>query len=130
MFDAPYEAIFLLPEPLCKSCGTKIPPSESGADSSPCPKCGEIFHWSLREKVATAAILAYVASEVVGQEAKRVFDEFKARRWCKKHGFQRVLPLEHPPGTTREYCIHCIAHAMAQPARCPGKDYPTKVEGE
>ncbi|MCK9567547.1 hypothetical protein M0R72_01195 [Candidatus Pacearchaeota archaeon] len=126
MFDAPYEAIFLLPEPLCKSCGAKIPPSDSGADSSACPQCGEIFHWSLREKVATAAIMAYVSAEVVKEEAARILREFKARRWCKRHGFQRVLPLEHPPGRTLEYCVHCIAVAMAHP---PTKSSPDDCPG-
>jgi predicted RNA-binding Zn-ribbon protein involved in translation (DUF1610 family) len=119
-FDAPYEALFLLPEALCKSCGTKIPPSDDpkdGADGDACPKCGEIFYWSLREKIATAAIMAYVSAEVVKEESKRILDELKSRRWCRRHGFQHVLPLEHPPGKTREYCIHCLAYAMAQPIK-------------
>jgi hypothetical protein len=116
-FAAPYEAIFLLPEAVCKSCGTKIPPSDSGADSSPCHKCGEIFHWSLLEKIATAAIMAHVAKDIVKEEAKHILHELKTRRWCKRHGFQHVLPLEHPPGMTREYCIHCLAYAMAKPIK-------------
>jgi RNA polymerase subunit RPABC4/transcription elongation factor Spt4 len=109
MFSAPYEAIFLLPEALCKSCKTKIPQDEKN-----CPKCGSVFEWSILEKVATAAILSYVAAEVVKEEAVRVLREFKARKWCNKHGFQRTLSL---PKDGREIvcCTHCIADAMIMP---------------
>jgi ribosomal protein L40E len=110
-FDAPYEALFLLPEPICKSCGTKIP-----QDSEKCPKCGSLFEWSLREKLATAAILSYVAAEVVKEEADRVLREFKARKWCKQHGFQHTITLSKD-GREIVVCIHCLAHAMLQPAR-------------
>lgn len=110
-FDAPFEALFLLPEAICKSCGTKIPP-----DTKNCPECGLIFRWSFREKIARTLIMAYVSREIAQQEAARVLADIKSRRWCRIHGFQRVLPLERN-GVVREYCTHCLAHAMVQPAK-------------
>ena len=116
MADNPYEALFLLPEPLCKSCGTLVPPEMEN-----CPQCGSIFEWSLREKLARAAIMAYFLAEVAKDEAARALAEFKARKWCRTHGFQRTLTL---PKDGRELvcCIKCIAHAMIQPAK-PRGDY-------
>lgn len=110
------EAIFLLPEPLCKSCGTHVPP-----EVEHCPQCGKKFKWSLREKIARAAIMAYVSKEVVREEAANVLAEFNARKWCRIHGFQRTLTL---PKDGREIvcCTHCLAHAMVQPAK-PRSDY-------
>lgn len=110
------EAIFLLPEPLCKSCGTHIPP-----EVNDCPKCGKPFSWSLREKLARAAIIAYVSKEIVRDEAARALAEFKARKWCKIHGFQRTLTLLKD-GREIVCCTHCLAHAMVQPAK-PRSDY-------
>ena len=110
------EAIFLLPEPLCKSCGTHIPPEVNA-----CPNCKRAFHWSLREKIARAAIMAYVSKEIVREEAAQVLAELKARKWCKVHGFQRTMTL---PKDGREVviCIKCLATAMIQPVK-PRGDY-------
>ena len=116
-FDAPYEALFLLPEALCKSCGTKIP-----QDTENCPKCGSIFHWYLREKTAIEEIMAYVSAGDCKEEKARLLQEFKARKWCKKHGFQRTLTLPKD-GKEIVVCIHCLAHAMIMPHRRPQSDY-------
>lgn len=62
-------------------------------------------------------IMSYVTKEFAKEEAAAALAEFKARKWCRVHGFQRVLPLEHPPGSVREYCIKCLAYAMAKPIR-------------
>ena len=115
-FDAPYEAIFLLPDAVCKSCKTKIPQDEKN-----CPKCGRVFKWSLREKLATKLILSYVAKEAVKEEAARILREFKSRKWCKIHGFQRTLTLQKD-GREIVCCTHCLAHAMVQSAK-PRGDY-------
>ena len=121
-FDPPYEDLFLLPEAVCKSCKTKIPQDEKN-----CPKCGRVFKWSLREKLATWLILRYVSKEAVKEEAARTLREFKARKWCRIHGFQRTLTL---PKDGREIvvCTHCLANAMVQPIRCGGLDYKSTVE--
>jgi ribosomal protein L40E len=118
------EMLFLLPEPLCKSCGAHIPP-----EFNDCPKCGKRFKWSLREKIARVLIMSYVTKEFAKEEAARALTDFKAKRWCKRHGFQRTLTLPKD-GKEIVCCIKCLAIAMAKPIRCGGKDYPMKDEGE
>ena len=110
------EMLFLLPEPLCKACGTHVP-----SEVKDCPQCGKEFKWSLREKIARWLIMSYVTKEFAKEEAARALAEFKARRWCKKHGFQRTLTL---PKDGREIvcCVQCLATAMSQPAK-PRSDY-------
>jgi hypothetical protein len=93
-FEAPYEALFLLPEAICKFCGTKIPPLDS-EDPPTCLNCGKIFHWSILEKIIRTIIIYYVSKEEKKQQTKRILDEFNSKRWCKKHGFTKVLELEH-----------------------------------
>lgn len=110
------EMLFLLPEPLCKSCGTHVP-----SEVEDCPQCGKKFKWSLREKIARAMIMSYVTKEFAKEEAARALADFKARKWCKIHGFQRTLTLEKD-GRPIVCCIPCLAHAMLQPAR-PPTDY-------
>ena len=110
------EAIFLLPEPLCKSCKIRVPP-----EVSDCPKCGKVFKWSLREKLARAMIMSYVSKEIVREEAAEALAELKARKWCKVHGFQRTLTLEKD-GREIVCCIPCLAYAMAKPIHRPS-DY-------
>jgi ribosomal protein L40E len=117
MTTAPYEAIFLLPSPTCKSCGTLVPVKDDN-----CPKCGEAFHWSLREKASIAGILAYVAAEAVKEEADRILADFKERWWCRTHGFQKILPLEKE-GKVLEVCRQCLANAMASPPKRPRTAY-------
>ena len=120
--SAPYESIFLLPSPVCKSCGTPIPEG-----TNTCSKCGETFQWPLREKAAISAIMAYVAAETVKEEAARILADFKARKWCKTHGFQKVLPLEKD-GRVFEVCTRCIARAMVEPLIKSGDPKRLKVK--
>jgi len=110
------EMLFLLPEPLCKACGTHVP-----SEVEDCPQCGKRFKWSLREKIARALILSYVTKEFAKEEAARLLADFKARKLCRIHGFQRTLTLEKD-GRAIVCCIPCLASAMANPVRRPS-DY-------
>lgn len=60
------EMLFLLPEPLCKSCGAHVP-----QELRDCPQCGKTFKWSLREKIARALMIPYIIKEFAKEEAAR-----------------------------------------------------------
>jgi uncharacterized protein (DUF983 family) len=115
---APYESLFLLPTPRCKACGTDKP-----RDSGTCPKCGAPFRYSVREKLIIGLIFTTVFIEGVYRDTTRKISDFKARKWCSKHGFQRTLTLPKD-GVELRICTHCLAAAMVKPLRCPGEDYP------
>jgi RNA polymerase subunit RPABC4/transcription elongation factor Spt4 len=116
-FAAPYEAIFLLPEPICKSCGTRILP-----EKTICHNCNKTFKHSFLENVFAAAIMVHVDKEDKKREAAYKLADFNSRRQCKKHGFQKTITLPKD-GKEIVCCIHCLAEVMATPIRCGGKDY-------